>query len=434
MTTFTTNVHAPVAARRQTNRMQFLYYVKICFLLFLSVAGRNYFSNAQCVAPYMSFHSPVLIAGTDHQPGAVYLFPEVMPGVDANIKIVDFVGGAQLWNIDDSTGAGYYDAFQPYVVAPADSVSYVDWEISFKVEGTTTDTTLNCFAVTGVDVDGNGSSLQEFIEAATPGSYALDANTILNFSFDGVRSKAVSLVDNVPLIDTAHREAMFQMNFTNISRLQYRNGAISTYSGDMVRQTCIYFKSFFDNYSLLLPVKMISFTAQQNSESVSLKWSATNEKDLTYYVVQKSDNGSSWKDIQNVMPGISATNNYFITDAGKTTAATYYRLKQIERNGQAVYSKVLKVSMGNINAGTITNNTVVKDAINLQIASLTNDIYNVQVFAVNGVKIKQQQIAIVAGFNTVSVDMPAVSGNGLYVLTVMNNRGEIIHHSKFVKN
>jgi hypothetical protein len=402
-------------------------------LLFVFLLAQSHLLNAQCVAPYMSFHSPVLIAGTDNQVGAVYLFPEVMAGVDANIKIAGFTGGAQLYNIDDSTGIGYYDAFQPYVVAPADSVSYVDWEITFKVAGTSTDTALACFAITGVDVDGNGSSLQEFIEAATPGSYALDPATILNFSFDGQRSKAISLVDNIPSIDTAHREAMFQMNFTNISTLQYRNGAISSYSSDMVRQTCIYFKSFFDSYLLLLPVKLNTFSAQPQHESITIRWSATNENDLKYYIVQKSINGNSWQDIHTVLPGDAGTNNYFITDASTNTPVAYYRLKQVTRAGTAVYSKVLKVTAG-AGKDAISNNTLVKDAVVMQISASVSDSYNIQLHAINGTRIKQQQVPVFPGFNTVSVEVPASAANGLYVLSVTNARGELLHHSKLVKN
>ena len=434
MTNYSAYAQAPVAAIRQTKNSSILYPVKMCLLAILFITTCTYFSRAQCVAPYMAFHSPVLIEGTDNQIGAVYLFPEVMPGVDAQIKVTDLVGGAVLYNIDDSAGIGYYDAFQPYVVAPANSTSYLDWEITFKVAGTTTDTIIACFAITGIDVDGNGVDLQEFIEAATPGSYALDPFSILNFSFDGVRSKTISQVANIPLIDTAHREAMFQMNFKNIATLQYRNGAISTYGGDMVRQTCIYFKSFFDSYTYLLPVKLISFTAQSKNESVILNWSATNENDLAYYIVQKSSNGINWTDIRTVMPGAAATNNYFITDADKNASVAWYRLKQTERTGQPVYSKALKVNPGAVSAGSITNNTIIKDAVNMQITAAANDTYLVEVYAVNGSKIKQQQLAVNAGLTTASVTIPAAAANGLYVLTVKNNRGELIHQSKLIRN
>lgn len=431
---FYPNTPAHTMVLRKTSKVAFLQVVKAWLLATALLLSGSQLLKAQCVAPYMSFHSPVLIDGTDNQVGAKYLFSEVMAGVDAHITVTDLVGGAVLYNIDDSTGAGYYDAFQPYVVAPANTVSYLDWEITFKVAGTDKDTLIPCFAITGVDVDGNGVDLQEFIEAATPGSYALDPFTILNFSFDGVRSKATSMVANIPLIDTAHREAMFQMNFQNIATLQYRNGAISTHGADMVRQTCIYFKSFFDNFSFLLPVKMTSFTAQSKNQSVSINWSATNENDLKYYTVQKSVNGTQWTDLRTVMPGASASNTYFITDAAASTAVVYYRIKQTDRNGHAIYSKALIVRSGNINNGSITNNTVVTDAINMQINAVENDTYSVEVYAMNGSKVKQQQLSVSAGFNSTTVDMPSISGNGLYVLTVKNKRGETIHHSKLIKN
>ena len=147
--------------------------------LFFVLAGMvPNLAKSQCSAPTMSFHSPVLIAGTDGQQGAVYLFQNVLPGVDAHIEVLGLYGGATLYNIDDTTGIGYYDAFQPYVGAAPNDSSYIDWKITFKVSGTNDDTTLECLAVTGVDVDGDGAYLQEFIEAATPGSIAVDSATI----------------------------------------------------------------------------------------------------------------------------------------------------------------------------------------------------------------------------------------------------------------
>src|SRR6185295_6017954 len=100
-------------------------------------------------------------------------------------------------------------------------------------------------AVTAIDVDGNGANLKEFIVASTPGTFGLAPDTYLKYSFDGVISTAISTVDNFPLIDTNQRKAMFQMNFKNVSSILYRNGAVSANGSEMIRQTCIYFKSFF---------------------------------------------------------------------------------------------------------------------------------------------------------------------------------------------
>src|SRR5438128_2726437 len=123
----------------------------------LSILCTN-LAMGQCTAPTLVFHSPVLISGTNGQVGAMYNFADVAPGLDAHIEITGLSGGANLFNIDDSAGIGYYDAFQPYVGAGAGDTSYLDWRITFKKGGTDDDTTLPCVAVTGVDVDGDGSS------------------------------------------------------------------------------------------------------------------------------------------------------------------------------------------------------------------------------------------------------------------------------------
>ena len=151
---------------------------------------------------------------------------EIIPRVDAHIENLDLEDGASLSEIDNTAGAGYYEAFQPYVTAPANPTSYLDWKITFKVTGTNTDSLLACLAVTTVDIDGDNVALQEFVEAATHGSFAVDPYTNVQISFDGIRSRAVGQVTTIPLIDTEHCEAMFKLNFSNINAPEYLNGAI----------------------------------------------------------------------------------------------------------------------------------------------------------------------------------------------------------------
>jgi len=94
---------------------------------------------------------------------------------------------------------------------------------------------------------------------------------------------------------------------------------------------------------------------------------------------------------------------------------------------------VLKVNTA-LSKDAISNTTLIKDALVMQATATINDTYNVELFSINGTKIKQQQVAVYSGSNSISIDMPAASANGLYVLTVSNMRGELIHHSKLVKN
>lgn len=390
---------------------------------------------AQCEAPTLKFYSPVLISGTNGQAGAVYLFQNVNPGVDAHIEVLGLYGGATLYNIDDSAGIGYYDAFQPYVGAAPNDTSYIDWKITFKVAGTTTDTLLPCIAVTGVDVDGDGAYLKEFIEAATPGSIAVDPATILNVSFDGVRSKAISTIYNIPLIDTSRLEAMFQMNFTNISTLLYRNGAVSTYGAQQIRQTCIYFKPFFHSSTFtLLPAKILSFGARTENEFTKIEWSASQEKDLEQYVVEKSVDRNTWSAVRIINPGNHAVNYYSVSDPEKNPGEVYYRLKQQNHRGSFSYSKIVSVRYANDQGEDIIHNTVVRNTLNLQVTSTANEDYLLEYYNMSGAKLQHQRFTIFAGRNFAAVGFPAKLSPGSYIVVIRNKAGERIYTSRVIKN
>ncbi len=412
----------------------FSFAVKIFVALCLLLTALTIAVSAQCTAPSLTFHDPVLISGTDKQVGAIYNFADVIPGVDAHIEIIYLVGGASLVEIDNTTGAGYYDAFQPYVTAPANTTSYLEWRITFKKAGTNTDTTLACLAVTGIDVDGDNVALQEFVEAATPGSFAVDPYTNLQISFDGVRSKAVGQVTTIPLIDTAHREAMFQMNFTNISTLQYRNGAISNYGSDEIRQTCIYFKPFFSSFTLL-PVKLIAFNAQVKDKQVNINWTATTEQDTKAYTVQKSTDGVNWKGITTVsVKNSSPSSNYFVNDAESYSGVVYYRLKQTDYKGFSTFSFVVKVNTNLSPAATISVSSLAGNAVNMQVNSMVKDDYIIDLFATDGHKINSSKISIAAGNNNSSVDLPAGLPGGVYIIAVRSSRGNNLFTTKIFKS
>lgn len=410
--------------------LPYLFKVLLAFVLLLFLMTRG--AHAQCVPPTLTFNSPKLIAGTDNTIGAVYLFPEVVPGVDAHVEIMDIVGGASLAEIDNTTGAGYFDAFQPYIWNAPNDTSFIDWKITFKIASTNTDTVFECLAVTAIDVDGNNKDLKEFVEAATPGSFAVDPFTVLTISFDGVRSKAEGQIITIPLIDTAQRQAMFQMNFTNISSLLYRNGAITTGIA-MIRQTCIYFKPFFADFTIL-PIKLISFTAQSQNNGVALSWSATNEQEIKNYTVQKSTDGRNWRSVGTINTGVSLTNGYRYMDQEKNNGITYYRLQQNSVKGFKTYSKIIMTGAANSTGNTFSLNTVFSNNINLNIYAAASNEYVCELYSLNGSKIKQQRAAIHSGNNTVQIQTPENINDGIYILSVKDSNGQQVFSSKLIKD
>lgn len=389
-------------------------------------------ARSQCSAPTLSFNNPQLISGTDGAVNAVYRFPSVIPDVDALVTIIGLSGGASLAEIDNTTGAGYYDAFQPYVWAGANDTSYIDWQISFVKAGTFIDTTLACLAVTAIDVDGDNSQLKEFVEAATPGSFGVDPFSVLSVSFDGVKSKAIGQITTIPLIDTSHREAMFQMNFTNIHQLLYRNGAITT-GGSQIRQTCIYFKPFFQEY-ILLPVRMQRFTLNTTSEGNQLSWVTSEEQQLKYYTVQKSTDGNQWKDINTQVPQYGNTSNrYVYTDREQLNVSTWYRIKQTDQKNRVTYSKIIFAPGQQKNAQGVIHNSVVTDQLNIQLEATRSATYRISITDGSGKVLLSQDRQVSAGINRMSIPVSSGLPKGLYLLTIRNNSQYSTYSGKLIK-
>ncbi len=95
-----------------------------------------------------------------------------------------------------------------------------------------------------------------------------------------------------------------------------------------------------------LSVEFDEFTADAQRGYNFLQWSTTSEINCDYYEVQRSRNGSEFEKI-GVVDGHGTTlepSAYKYEDYSYTDEITYYRLKQVDFNGEAHYSSILVVT------------------------------------------------------------------------------------------
>jgi hypothetical protein len=104
----------------------------------------------------------------------------------------------------------------------------------------------------------------------------------------------------------------------------------------------------------VLPVKWKSFTATKNTDATLLKWSTASETNNNYFEVQRSMDGKKFEAIGSVK-GNGTTNkvsNYSFTDSKLATSKTvFYRLKQLDFDGKAEFSKTVSVTHEEIQMG-----------------------------------------------------------------------------------
>jgi hypothetical protein len=101
---------------------------------------------------------------------------------------------------------------------------------------------------------------------------------------------------------------------------------------------CTY--SMSANNTVPLPIEMMSFDLVKKPGVVVANWSTASEKDNAYFVVEKTEDGSSFTEVGRVTGNetTSETHNYSFSDDNPTYGVSYYRIKQVDRNGNFSYS------------------------------------------------------------------------------------------------
>lgn len=134
---------------------------------------------------------------------------------------------------------------------------------------------------------------------------------------------------------------------------------------------------------LILPLKLVSFTASKATEKSNLiKWTSSEESNLLSYQVQRSNDNRLYTNIVNGK--IAATNTfsgktYSITDFTPGTGNQYYRLKIEEKTGAFSYSKIAVVKEATMSTLKIFPNPA-SAVLELTIKTKQNNFVDVSIF------------------------------------------------------
>lgn len=112
-------------------------------------------------------------------------------------------------------------------------------------------------------------------------------------------------------------------------------------------------------FSNTLPVQLTQFIATPKAHSVALNWTTASEKDNAVFQIEHSVNGKDFKSVGSVNgSGSSAqTISYSFEHTAPTEGVNYYRLKQVDLDGQFAYSPIKTAIIG-ISSFVIKSNLV----------------------------------------------------------------------------
>jgi hypothetical protein len=96
-----------------------------------------------------------------------------------------------------------------------------------------------------------------------------------------------------------------------------------------------------------LPVKLLHFTVREQNGKAVLQWATSQEVNSNYFAVERSTDGSNFFQVQKIAAAGNSNNvvNYSYVDGGATKGTIYYRLKQVDNDGNFTYSSVINISL-----------------------------------------------------------------------------------------
>ena len=137
-----------------------------------------------------------------------------------------------------------------------------------------------------------------------------------------------------------------------------------------------------------LPVELSHFAASREQNLIPIVWTTTMERNNQEFVIEKSTDGTNFEAVASIA-GVGNTNNvtnYNYNLLNAPEAAVFFRLKQVDFDGQYAYSKIIAVSpsteLGNVNESefSIFPNPVTSNEIFLKFVYVPKETVVVKIF------------------------------------------------------
>lgn len=252
---------------------------------------------------------------------------------------------------------------------------------------------------------------------------ALNFSDTLFLNLAKTKQRNYQLHINPSNLDIAGLAAAVRDNFTGIeTTLKLDEESIIGFSvtSDPASSATDRFKILF-RPSGTVAVNFTSISAKEQNKNVVVEWETANEAGTVKYEVEKSVSGTAFVKIASLepTPGNAAAKHYTWLDVNASGGDNFYRIKSIDRNGQAKYSQVVKLVIGNMkNEITAYPNPVKNNVLNISFSNKPVGSYQVQLINNNGQSVYRTSIVVLSANMVKSVTVPSSLPKGAYRLKI----------------
>ncbi|RQO31954.1 hypothetical protein DBR32_03885 [Taibaiella sp. KBW10] len=190
-------------------------------------------------------------------------------------------------------------------------------------------------------------------------------------------------------------------------------------------------KNFGIATSTPLPVNLLYFKAAKVNTSVQLNWSTISERSNKGFNIERSNDGNSWSPIGFVNTkaenGNSNANlDYNFMDKDVEVGKSFYRLKQLDQNGNFHYSSVVLITLDKEHSVSVYPNPASDELV---VAGLAESA------VINIINTLGQELytrTVTPNEPQVRMNISALS-NGVYYIVVIHKNKKVITRQMFIK-
>ncbi|HWB28576.1 MAG TPA: T9SS type A sorting domain-containing protein [Chitinophagaceae bacterium] len=181
----------------------------------------------------------------------------------------------------------------------------------------------------------------------------------------------------------------------------------------------------------VLATGIMKFTAAVKGGAALLNWTTAQQVNADYFDIERSSNGANWAAIGKTKAFTTGTQqNYTYTDDAPLNGINYYRLKQVNTDGNYYYSQVSIVKFTPTGILKVYPNPA-SSYLTVSLSNDKNEAAYISVFDASGRLLYSKQEQLTTGANTIRINLPGNMVNGTYLLKI--STGSNTYTSKFLK-
>lgn len=253
-------------------------------------------------------------------------------------------------------------------------------------------------------------------DADLAGWPSIDTSTLNNF--------CISKTDNGDLFDPNHTHSVISPSAIT----KTYDPALSIWTVCFPVSGFSYFYGHALNpMNAALPVNLRYFRGEKKETSAELTWMTDMEKNLDYFLVEKSRDAKFYQPLSGPIPSKAAGGNsqasisYSLNDHQPYSGHNYYRLASVDKDGNMNYSQTVDLYFGDQAKITCYPNPV-KDVLHLLIDLTQSSTLYIQLMDVTGRVCFTQQVDAMAGSNHYEIKTDSFT-TGMYEVKMTNARG-----------